>query len=69
MLSNGHHFSKLKKGHNSKKKLVDFTLNRTWPTFYDYIPVYKIWIQYTYLFKRYQTETIFQLFFNIDKGP
>ena len=31
--------------------------------------VYKILIQYTNLFKRYQTETIFQLFFNIDKGP
>ena len=34
-----------------------------------FISVYKIWIQYTNLFKRYQTETIFQLFFNIDKGP
>ena len=28
-------------------------------SFYDYIPVYKIWIQYTNLFKRYLTETIF----------
>ena len=37
---------------------MDFTLNRTWPIFYDYIPVYKIWIQYTNLFKRYWTETI-----------
>ena len=36
---------------------MDFTLNRTWPTFYDYIPVYKIWIQYTDLFKWYRTET------------
>ena len=43
----------------SKKKLVDFTQNRTWPTFYDYIPVYKVWIQYTNLFKRYHTENIF----------
>ena len=50
---------------------MDFTLNGTWPTFYDNIPVYKIWIQYTNPFKRYQTETIFQLhvFFNIEKGP
>ena len=36
---------------------MDFTLNRTWPTFYDYIPVYKISIQYTNPFKRYRTET------------
>ena len=27
------------------------------PTFYDYIPVYKISIQYTNPFKRYRTET------------
>ena len=31
--------------------------------------MYKIWIQHTYLFKRYRNETIFQLFDNIDKGP
>ena len=35
---------------------MDFTQNQT--TFYDYIPVYKISIQYTNLFKRYRTETI-----------
>ena len=29
----------------------------------------KIWIQYTNLFKRYQTETIFQIFFNVEKEP
>ena len=40
----------------------------TWPTFYDYIPVYKIWIQYTNLFKRYQTETIFNYFSTLIKG-
>ena len=41
--------------------LVDFTLNlnQTWYIFYDYIPVYKTWIQYTNLFKRYRTENIF----------
>ena len=33
------------------------------------IYMYKIWIQYTNLFKRYRTETIFQLFLNIVKGP
>ena len=37
---------------------LDFTLNLTWTTFYDYIPVYKISVQYTNLFKRYHTETI-----------
>ena len=37
---------------------MDFLLNQTWPTFYDYIPVYKISIQYTNSFKRYRTETI-----------
>ena len=41
---------------------MDFTLNRTWPIFYDCIPVYKIWIQYTNLFKRYLTETIFCMY-------
>ena len=34
--------------------MADFTLNRTWPIFHDYIPVYKIWIQYTNLFKRWK---------------
>ena len=49
---------------------MDFTLNRTWPTFYDYIPVYKISIQYTNPFERYRMETIFQSlkFFQVDKG-
>ena len=37
---------------------MDFTLIRTWPTFYAYTPVYKISIQYTNPFKRYRTETI-----------
>ena len=39
--------------------IVDFILNRTWPVFYDYIPVYEIWIQFTNVFKRYRPETIF----------
>ena len=30
---------------------ADFTLNRTWPIFYVYIPVYKIWIRYTIFLK------------------
>ena len=49
---------------------MDFTLNPTWPTFYDYVPVYKISIQYTNPFKRYRTETIFQSwkFFKVEKG-
>ena len=38
---------------------MDFTQNRTWPVFYDYIPVYEIWIQYIAVFKRYRPETIF----------
>ena len=38
---------------------MDFTLARTGPIVYDYIPVNKIWIQYTKLFKRYRTETLF----------
>ena len=37
---------------------MDFTLNRTWPIFYDYIPVNKIWIQYSSLFKKYRKENI-----------
>ena len=63
-------FSQLKKGYNSKNNWwilpyiqldIHFTII--------FVPVYKIWIQYTNRFKRYQMETIFQLFFNIDKGP
>ena len=46
-------FFKVEKGHNFQ----NFTLNQTWPTFYDYIPVCKISIQYTNPFKRYRTET------------
>ena len=38
---------------------MDFSHNRTWPVFYDYIPVYEIWIQYITVFKRYSPETIF----------
>ena len=38
---------------------MDFVHNRTWPVFYDYIPVYEIWIQYPNVFKRYRPETIF----------
>ena len=53
-------FFKVEKGPELPKQLVDFTLNRTRPTFYDYIPVYKIRIQFTNLFKRYRTGTIFQ---------
>ena len=41
---------------------MDFTLNLIWPIFHDYISVYKIWIQYTNLFKRYQTEIIFCIY-------
>ena len=43
----------VKKGHDSHNNWhADFTLNQTWPIFYDYIhvPVYKTWIQYTNLF-------------------
>ena len=38
---------------------MDFTLNQTWPTFYDHIPVYKISIQYTNPFKciKFQSNT------------
>ena len=43
--------------------LMDFTLIRTWPIFYEYIPVYKIWIQYTDLSKM---ETIFVSYEGID---
>ena len=39
---------------------MDFTLNQTWPIFYNYMLVYKIWIQFTNLFKSYGAETIFQ---------
>ena len=39
---------------------MDFTLNQTWPIFYNYMLVYKIWIQFTNLFKCYGMETIFQ---------
>ena len=39
---------------------MDFTHNRTWPVFYDYILVYEIWIQFTNVFKRYCPETIFR---------
>ena len=44
-------FSKLKKGRNSQNNWWIFTLNQTWPTINDYIPVYKIWSQYTNLYK------------------
>ena len=60
-ISHGNHFSKLRKffkvekGHNSQNNWW-ISLNRTWSTFYDYIPVYKISIQYTNPFKRYRTE-------------
>ena len=37
-----------------------FICNRTWPVFYDYIPLYEIWIQFTNVFKRYRPETIFR---------
>ena len=40
------------------KIIGGFTLNRTSPTFYDYIPVYKISIQHINLFNRYLTKTI-----------
>ena len=36
---------------------MDFTLNQIYPTFIDYLPVYKISIQYTNPFKIYRTET------------
>ena len=35
-----------------------FVHNRSWPVFYDYIPVYEVWIQYSNVFKRYRPETI-----------
>ena len=54
------YFSIFIKGHNSKNNWWIFTLNRTWPIFYNYMLVYNIWIQYTNLFKSYGPETIFQ---------
>ena len=56
----GKHLLKVEKGPNSHNNGLIFTLIGTWPLFYDYIPVCYIWIQYTNVFKRYQTETIFQ---------
>ena len=38
---------------------MDFIRNRTLPVFYDYIPVYEIWIQYDNVFKRYRPEPFF----------
>ena len=40
---------------------MDFIHNLTWPVFYDYIPVYEIWIQFTNVFKSYRPETIFHM--------
>ena len=49
-------FSKLKRA-ITPKIIGGFYPKSNWPTFYDYIPVYKISIQYTNPFKRYRTET------------
>ena len=38
---------------------MDFILKRTSPVFYDYIPLYELWIQYTDVSKRYHPEAIF----------
>ena len=38
---------------------MDFTRIQICPVFYDYVPVYEIWIQYITVFKRYRPETIF----------
>ena len=53
-------FLKLKKGHNSYNNWWILPLIEPDLYFYDYLHVYKIWIQYTNLFKRYPKETIFQ---------
>ena len=50
-------FSKLKRA-ITPKIIGGFYPKSNLTTFYDYIPVYKISIQYTNLFKRYCTETI-----------
>ena len=49
---------------------MDFTLNRTWPTFYDYIPVFKAWIQYTNLSKDIERKLFFkvEIFSKFKKG-
>ena len=61
-ISNWNYFSTLKKGSNSKYNwwILPGTLNQTWPLFYNYMLVYKIWIQFTNLFESYGMETIFQ---------
>ena len=51
-------FSKLKKGHNSQNNWWILPFIKLDLHFYDYIPVYKISIQYTNPFKRYRMETI-----------
>ena len=69
MLWNGNHFSKVKKGHNSKNNwriLPYIVLDLQFMIIYLYI---KFESNTLIFFKRYRTETIFQLFFNIDKGP
>ena len=46
---------------------ADFTLNRTWPIFYDYMPAYKIWIEYNNLLFKKNIER--KTFFEGEKGP
>ena len=58
-ISPGNHFLYPDQGPKLWWLSVDFTRNLTWPVFYDYIPVYEIWIQYITVFKRYRPETIF----------
>ena len=49
--------------------MVDFTLHFDLHFMIIYLCIkFESNIHY-FCFKRYQTETIFQLFFNIDKGP
>ena len=73
---------------NHSSKVTTFpSVSRTWlshmwpelgsntavrPVFYNYIFVHKIWIQYTYFIKSYQTDTIFHTYRQDDevkKGP
>ena len=46
------------KGHNSDNNRWILSLIELDLYFYDYTPVYEIWIQYTNVFKRYRLETI-----------
>ena len=60
-ISNGNFFFNFEKGLELLQYLVDFTLNRTWPMFYNYIPVYKITLIFSKDIER-------KPFFKVKKG-